>query len=102
MNKKKLLSGVSSAFIAAAAISLSSAAVQAADVVYGDANCDGVVSIADAAAIFQCLANPDKYSLSMQGQKNADVDGKSGITASDALAIQKYDANQIDSLPEKN
>lgn len=72
------------------------------DILYGDANCDGVVSIADAAAIFQCLANPDKYSLSMQGQKNADVDGKSGITASDALAIQKYDANQIDSLPEKN
>ena len=51
MNKKKLLSGVSSAFIAAAAISLSSAAVQAADVVYGDANCDGSLTIADATAI---------------------------------------------------
>ena len=69
---------------------------------HGDANCDGVISIADAAAIFQCLANPDKYSLSKQGQKNADVDGKSGITASDALAIQKYDAKLIESLPEKN
>ncbi len=31
--------------------------------VYGDANCDGVVTIADAAAIFQNLAKYDKYKL---------------------------------------
>ena len=64
----------------------------------GDANCDGVVSIADAAAIFQCLANPDKYRLSEQGQKNADVDGKSGITPSDAIDIQRFDAKLIESF----
>ena len=64
----------------------------------GDANCDGVVSIADAAAIFQCLANPDKYSLSEQGQKNADVDGKLGITPSDAIDIQRFDAKLIESF----
>ncbi len=65
----------------------------------GDANCDDVVSIADAAAIFQNLANPDKYTLSAQGTKNADVDGNEGLTASDALAIQKYDAKLITALP---
>ncbi len=66
----------------------------------GDANCDGKVSIADAAAIFQCLANSDKYSLSEQGKKNADVSGNGdGITAADALAIQKFDAGIITSLP---
>jgi hypothetical protein len=66
----------------------------------GDANCDGKVSIADAAAIFQCLANSDKYSLSEQGKKNADVAGNGdGITAADALAIQKFDAGIITSLP---
>ena len=61
----------------------------------GDANNDGVISIADAAAIYQHLGNFDKYSLSEQGTANADVDGEAGITASDALAIQKYDAKLI-------
>ena len=70
--------------------------------IYGDSNCDGKISIADAAAIFQCLVNPDKYSLSEQGSINADVDGNSGITASDALEILKYDAKMIEHLPEKN
>ena len=69
-------------------------------VLAGDANCDGKVSIADAAAIFQCLANSDKYSLSEQGKKNADVSGNGdGITAADALAIQKFDAGIITALP---
>ncbi len=61
----------------------------------GDANNDGVVSIADAASIYQHLGNFDKYALSEQGTANADVDGEAGITASDALAIQKYDAKLI-------
>ena len=65
----------------------------------GDANCDGKVTIADAAAILQYLANPDKYSLSAQGKKNADVDAKLGITVSDALTIQLYDAKLIEELP---
>lgn len=73
----------------------------AEDILCGDANNDGVVSIADAAAIYQYLANPDKYTMSAQGKANADADGKSGITASDALAIQKLDAGIIKSLPEK-
>ncbi|MDE5991859.1 MAG: hypothetical protein K2G87_02285, partial [Oscillospiraceae bacterium] len=41
-------------------------------VVYGDANCDSKVTIADSTAIMQFLGNPDKYGLSKQGAKNAD------------------------------
>lgn len=72
------------------------------ELLYGDANCDGVVSIADATAILQHLGNRDKYALTKQGEKNADCyDVGSGITAADALSIQKLDAKQIDKLPEK-
>lgn len=67
----------------------------------GDANCDGKVSIADATAILQHLGNHDKYGLSAQGIANADVSNKGdGITTGDAIAIKKYDAQLISSLPE--
>ena len=67
---------------------------------YGDANCDGVVTIADAAAIYQKLANADKYTLSEKGTANADCcNPGGGITAADALAIQKLDAKLISALP---
>lgn len=66
--------------------------------VIGDANCDGAVTIADSTLILQALTNRDEYSLSTQGGYNADVCGNDGITASDALEIQKLDAQVIDSL----
>ncbi len=69
------------------------------DILAGDANCDGKVTIADSTAILQSIGNPDKYGLSEQGTLNADVDGIDGITAGDALTIQKYDAKLIDKLP---
>ena len=69
------------------------------DILAGDANCDGKVTIADSTAILQSIGNPDKYGLSEQGTLNADVDGVDGITAGDALTIQKYDAKLIDKLP---
>ncbi|MCR5708657.1 MAG: cellulase family glycosylhydrolase [Ruminococcus sp.] len=70
-------------------------------VMYGDANTDGKVSVADAVAILQFIANKDKYGLKGQGLDNADCyDPGDGITAMDALAIQKYDAKAITSLPE--
>lgn len=53
----------------------------------GDANNDGILTIADAAAVYQALGNTDKYGLSKQGAVNADVDDKVGITAGDALRI---------------
>lgn len=64
-------------------------------VLYGDANCDGVVTIADAAAVLQSIGNADKYSLSEQGQTNADVNGQAGITPDDAIVIMKVDAEMI-------
>lgn len=59
---------------------------------YGDANVDGKVTVADAVAILQSIGNKDKYELKPQGKINADVDGTSGITAKDALVIQQVDA----------
>ena len=74
------------------------------DVKYGDANCDGNVSIADATAILQHLGNRDKYGLRAQGMLNADVDGQSGVTANDALVLQKLDAGlyKLTDLPLEN
>lgn len=54
----------------------------------GDANCDGQLTIADAATVLQALGNSDKYELSAQGEFNADLTGD-GLTILDALSIQK-------------
>ncbi|MDE6034942.1 MAG: dockerin type I repeat-containing protein [Ruminococcus sp.] len=60
------------------------------DFIYGDANCDYSISLADAVIIMQSLANPDKIILSEQGVLNADVyNTGDGITTSDALTIQE-------------
>ena len=67
----------------------------------GDANLDKKVSVADAVAILQALANKDKYALKPQGAANADCfDPGDGVTGKDALAIQKLDAKSISKLPE--
>ncbi len=71
---------------------------------YGDANLDGKVTIADAVAILQHIGNRDKYGLKPQGQANADVDGKAGVTGSDALTLQQVDAGKykVTDLPLKS
>ncbi|MBR4626727.1 MAG: dockerin type I repeat-containing protein [Ruminococcus sp.] len=56
----------------------------------GDANGDNAVNLADAVRIMQSVSNPDKYMLCEQAEKNADVDGLSGVTYRDALFIQRY------------
>ncbi len=66
------------------------------EILRGDANCDGKVTLADATAILQSIANPDKYGLSDKGTANGDIDGEKGISASDALVIKKFYANVID------
>lgn len=71
---------------------------------YGDANCDGKIEIADATLILQFLTNKDEYSLTDQGMKNADVTGNGdGVTAQDALVIQQVDAGiyKVSDLPIK-
>ncbi len=68
-------------------------------ILLGDANCDGTVEIADATLILQFLTNKDEYMLTDIGLFNADVCGDGdGVTAQDALFIQKYDAG-IEELP---
>lgn len=79
------------------------------DIVWGDANCNGTVELADAVLILQSQAAPDKYGvngsdanhITAQGVKNADVyDNGSGLTPQDAGSIQKYLAKLIKTLPE--
>lgn len=79
------------------------------DVLLGDANLDGSVSLADAVLIMQSLANPEKFSengtdpnhITAAGKKNADCcDVGGGVTNKDALAIQKLMLKLIDKLPE--
>ncbi len=63
---------------------------------WGDANCDGKVTIADATAIIQALGNQDEYALSAQGAVNADVvDNGDGVTGADANAIQAIEAGFV-------
>nr|AEV58481.1 scaffoldin C [Ruminococcus flavefaciens] len=65
----------------------------------GDAYLDNKVSVADAVAILQSIANKDKYALKPQGAVNGDVEGNNdGITGADALRIQKWDAGAITTL----
>jgi len=71
--------------------------------VYGDANLDGTVNVADAVAVLQFVANKSKYPLEPQGILNADTDGSDGITGTDAIVIQKLDAGIVkqEELPLK-
>ena len=71
---------------------------EAAEPVWGDANDNGTpAETADVVLIMQSISNPDKYGLGQKdglttrGAKNADVYcNGDGITAMDALSIQKY------------
>lgn len=71
------------------------------EIVYGDANCDGYVTIADATAITQFLGNPDEYQLSWKGKRNADCyNSGDGVTGKDAAAIQALMAEVISDFSE--
>lgn len=84
----------------AAAATAPAASAASRTPLYGDANCDGQVNIADAVFIVQALTNPDRYSISEEGQDNADVhDRGDGVTKSDALIIQRYKLGIVEKLP---
>ena len=73
-------------------------------ILWGDANLDEKVSVSDAVAILQSLANKDKYALTKEGARNGDVyNNGDGITANDALTIQKVDSRiyKLEDLPLK-
>ncbi len=74
--------------------------------IYGDANLDDQVNIADAVLVMQVSTNPDKYDLGKSdlsikeiGWNNADVDENGSLNNKDALLIQKYKLGLIDKLP---
>ena len=70
------------------------------DTVWGDANCDGNIDIADVVAVASYVSDSQKNALSEKGITNADVHANGdGITANDALAIQQYLADIVSSLP---
>ncbi|MBO4877685.1 MAG: leucine-rich repeat protein [Ruminococcus sp.] len=71
----------------------------AGKVMYGDANEDGKITVADAVAALQYIANAEKYPLTETGAVNADCDGEKGITGGDAIMIQKYDSGVTDTFP---
>ena len=55
-------------------------------IIYGDANCDGFVNLADTVMIIQATTNPDRYSLTPEGANNADVyERGDGVDKFDAL-----------------
>ena len=94
---KKLLAALSSAAVLISGIPFSA---QAAETNYGDVNLDGKLTVADAVAVLQYLANKEKYALSEEALDNADVFNRGdSITGYDAIAIQKADAGII-TLPE--
>lgn len=108
MNKKNLLAGILSACIVGSA-SVAAMTGSAADKLYGDANVDGVVDMSDCVLIMQALANPSKYGatgsdskhITTEGIDLADVaDRGNGLTANDALSVQRYLLGTISSLPE--
>ena len=70
---------------------------------YGDTNCDGKITVADAVGVLQYVANAEAYPLSDAGLINADIDGEEGITGTDAIVIQQVDAGVVnqEDLPLK-
>lgn len=108
-NKKStaMISGLISACVLACA-PIAGMSASAADIVYGDANGNGTVEIADAVLIMQSLSNPSLYGtkgsdpshLTDEGSDRADVSERgNGITNKDALAIQR-NLLQLTDLPE--
>ena len=67
---------------------------------HGDANVDGRVTLSDALAVLQFIANESKYPLNSTGIRNADCcNTGDGITGYDALAIQMLETGAINKLP---
>ena len=64
---------------------------------WGDANCDGIVTAADAALILRSVVGLS--ALSAVGAFNGDVDGDLAITAADAALILRYVVGLIDLFP---
>ena len=70
-------------------------------ILWGDADCNGEVEIADAVKVMCNLTDPENNPISDQGRLNADVYANGdGLSTQDALSIQKYLAQILPELPE--
>jgi endoglucanase len=70
------------------------------EIIWGDANVDGTVDIADVVAVAAYVGDSTANPLTEKGLRNADVHANgNGINASDALTIQQYLAKIVASLP---
>ena len=56
---------------------------------WGDANCDKKLTISDAILVARIVAEDTSAQITDEGKKNADVDGKDGLTTEDTTAILK-------------
>lgn len=98
---KKLISGISSACVLAAAMPLGALTALAADEYQlGDVNMNGQVEVADAVLILQSIADPGTYVLDDTQKDLADVSTRgNGVDTEDARAIQMYKADLVSELP---
>lgn len=64
-------------------------------VLYGDANCDGSVTVSDAIIACRAANSDTTLSISSQGKTNADCDGDNALTAKDASIILKLVAKLL-------
>lgn len=62
---------------------------------YGDTNCDKVVDVSDAVLLARFVAEDSEAQVSAQGKKNADCDGKTGLTGDDTVRILQYIAKLV-------
>lgn len=62
---------------------------------YGDTNCDKVVDVSDAVLLARFVAEDSEAQVSAQGKKNADCDGKTGLTGEDTVRILQYIAKLV-------
>ena len=80
---------------------VSTTTTTADDLICGDVDLSGEVSVTDIVLILQYCVNKEKYPIEGNGLINADADGDGDITPKDAYAVQLFDAKQIGSLPYK-
>ncbi|MBE6847614.1 MAG: glycoside hydrolase family 9 protein [Oscillospiraceae bacterium] len=64
-------------------------------VLYGDANCDGIVKIGDVILCNRYISEDTAITITEQGLTNADCDGKAGVTSDDSVLILKLIAGMI-------
>lgn len=76
------------------------ATTEESKILYGDANNDKKVDVADVVAVASYVGNSAGNPIDEKGVKNSDVHNTGdGLTANDALVIQQYLAKIVTSLP---